>query len=234
MGNNANRVKEFGHIVLETNTPGQVKPMPAGERIRYFRILKGLTHKEMALSLEISPQAYGKIERNQTSLSLERLTQIAELLGMPAWQIIGPQPVSVQNPNLHEDATQKAEQPKSTSKHTGADSGLKKDVTLPEEITDNRSKDGGERRLDLHEENAPEEDSRTEVAGKGIYLLPPELHQSAVKNHFVRNPDQEKSQNACLWRIIDYQQNEIEKLRQEKIQLLELLRILQPALGRNT
>ncbi len=52
----------------------------SGEKIKKVRELRGFTQEEMAQKLNISPQAYGKIERNETKLDLDRLKQIAAAL----------------------------------------------------------------------------------------------------------------------------------------------------------
>lgn len=51
-----------------------------GEKIRYFRKLKGLSQEDLAHELDISLTAYSKIERNITDVSFSRLTQIADVL----------------------------------------------------------------------------------------------------------------------------------------------------------
>lgn len=51
-----------------------------GEKIRYFRKLKGLSQEDLAHELDISLTAYSKIERNITDISFSRLTQIANVL----------------------------------------------------------------------------------------------------------------------------------------------------------
>lgn len=54
--------------------------MKLGEKIRVFRTLKGYSQEVMAESLKLSVAGYGKIERNETELTVNRLQQIAELL----------------------------------------------------------------------------------------------------------------------------------------------------------
>lgn len=51
-----------------------------GEKIRYFRKLKGLSQEDLAHELDISLTAYSKIERNITDVSFSRLTQVADVL----------------------------------------------------------------------------------------------------------------------------------------------------------
>ena len=54
--------------------------MTIGEKIRFMRLLKGLSQEDMAEKLEISLNAFGRIERNETDLNLSRLTQITTVL----------------------------------------------------------------------------------------------------------------------------------------------------------
>lgn len=56
--------------------------MLVGDKIKKIRDLRGLKQEEVAEKLNITPQAYGKIERNETRLDAERLHQIAEIFGI--------------------------------------------------------------------------------------------------------------------------------------------------------
>lgn len=51
--------------------------------IRDVRKNKGLTHENMAYELNMSPSAYNKLERSETTLSLERLLKIKDILDLP-------------------------------------------------------------------------------------------------------------------------------------------------------
>jgi transcriptional regulator with XRE-family HTH domain len=53
------------------------------KKIRDTRKIKGLSHENMALELDMSPSAYNKLERNETTLSLERLLKIKDVLDLP-------------------------------------------------------------------------------------------------------------------------------------------------------
>lgn len=55
--------------------------MSIGQNIRKVRELKNLTQSYIARQLGISVAAYSRIERNKTSISLQRLQQIATVLG---------------------------------------------------------------------------------------------------------------------------------------------------------
>lgn len=54
--------------------------MILGEKIRYLRTLKGYSQDDMAHLLDISPTAYGDIERGKTDVSHSRLEQIAKTM----------------------------------------------------------------------------------------------------------------------------------------------------------
>ena len=53
------------------------------KKIRETRKLKGLSHENMAFELDMSPSAYNKLERSETTLSLERLLKIRQILDLP-------------------------------------------------------------------------------------------------------------------------------------------------------
>lgn len=61
--------------------------MQIGDKIKKIRDLKGLKQEEVADKLNITQQAYGKIERNESKLDTERLHQIAEIFGLTAEDI---------------------------------------------------------------------------------------------------------------------------------------------------
>jgi transcriptional regulator with XRE-family HTH domain len=52
------------------------------KKIKDTRKLKGLSHENMAVELNISPSAYNKLERRETTLSLERLLKIKQILDL--------------------------------------------------------------------------------------------------------------------------------------------------------
>ncbi|MBX9782633.1 MAG: helix-turn-helix domain-containing protein [Chitinophagaceae bacterium] len=51
-----------------------------GDKIRIKRQTRGIERLEIAAKLGISENAYGKIERGETSLTIERLKDIADIL----------------------------------------------------------------------------------------------------------------------------------------------------------
>ncbi len=71
--------------------------MKVGEKIRKIRELKGIKQDTMADLLGITQTTYSKIERNETELSLTRLTQIAKELGVKEEDILTWDPAAVFN-----------------------------------------------------------------------------------------------------------------------------------------
>ncbi len=54
--------------------------MSVHEKIRLIRETKGLTQEQLAEKLDMSPSAYGDIERGNSDIKLSRLEKIAESL----------------------------------------------------------------------------------------------------------------------------------------------------------
>ncbi|MFY7788683.1 MAG: helix-turn-helix domain-containing protein [Thermoflexibacteraceae bacterium] len=63
--------------------------MSIGEKIAIFRKRKGLSQEQMAEALEMSPQGYGKIERDETDVSYSRLEIIAKTFGISLEHLVG-------------------------------------------------------------------------------------------------------------------------------------------------
>lgn len=59
-----------------------VNTMKIGYKIKKLRELKGFSQENMADELKISVTGYGKIERDEVNVNLERLASIAQILGM--------------------------------------------------------------------------------------------------------------------------------------------------------
>ncbi len=59
-----------------------------GEKIRYFRKLKGLSQEDLAYELDISLTAYSKIERNITDINFSRLLQITKVLDISLVELL--------------------------------------------------------------------------------------------------------------------------------------------------
>lgn len=53
-----------------------------GEKIKYYRNLKGWNQTDMGGKLKMTPGAYAKIERNETDAPFSRLEQIARVFGI--------------------------------------------------------------------------------------------------------------------------------------------------------
>jgi transcriptional regulator with XRE-family HTH domain len=51
-----------------------------GDNIRKIRVLLGIKQAVMAKMLKLSVNFYGKIERNEVDIKMERLIQIAQIL----------------------------------------------------------------------------------------------------------------------------------------------------------
>jgi transcriptional regulator with XRE-family HTH domain len=55
-----------------------------GLRIRDVRRQKRLTQEQVAEAAKVNPAYYGRIERGETNVSIERLSNIANVLDVPA------------------------------------------------------------------------------------------------------------------------------------------------------
>jgi transcriptional regulator with XRE-family HTH domain len=71
-----------------------------GEKIRTIRELKGIKQETLATLLGISQTAYSKIERNESDISLTRLSQIAEQLGVKEEDILTLDPTAIFNNSI--------------------------------------------------------------------------------------------------------------------------------------
>lgn len=56
--------------------------MTVGTKIKRIRELFGKTQEEIATKLNITHQAYSRLERGETSIDTDRLEQIAQVLGI--------------------------------------------------------------------------------------------------------------------------------------------------------
>lgn len=59
-----------------------------GEKIRGIRTLKGLSQENLAVMLGLSLPAYADIERGKKDVTIKRLEQIAEKLGVSLSDIL--------------------------------------------------------------------------------------------------------------------------------------------------
>jgi transcriptional regulator with XRE-family HTH domain len=62
--------------------------MKIGEKLRKIREMKGISQEFLATQMDISSQAYGKIEREETKLDFARLEVIAKLLQVDPLDIV--------------------------------------------------------------------------------------------------------------------------------------------------
>lgn len=58
-------------------------------RIKEMRKKKGLSQGAMAAELGVSQATYGKIEKNEAKLTLDKLERVAEILGCNPAQLLG-------------------------------------------------------------------------------------------------------------------------------------------------
>jgi transcriptional regulator with XRE-family HTH domain len=59
-----------------------------GEKIRKIRELKGLKQVNVAEKLGMTLNGYGKIERGETAITMERLEQVSNILGMKVLDVL--------------------------------------------------------------------------------------------------------------------------------------------------
>ena len=53
-----------------------------GNKIRTLRDIKGYSQEDMAREMNITASAYSKLERDETEMTLNRLVEIAKILGV--------------------------------------------------------------------------------------------------------------------------------------------------------
>jgi len=63
--------------------------MKIGTRIRKIREIKGLSQENVAAELDMSITGYGKIERNEVSVNIDKLSKIGKVLELSIEDIIG-------------------------------------------------------------------------------------------------------------------------------------------------
>jgi transcriptional regulator with XRE-family HTH domain len=62
------------------------------KNIKKFKQIKGFSNYYMGTELDITPQAYDKIEKGQTKLTVDRLFKIAEILDISILEIFEIEP----------------------------------------------------------------------------------------------------------------------------------------------
>ncbi len=63
--------------------------MEVGQKIARLRELKGLSQENLAKALGMSQSGYAKIERNEVSVSIEKLEKISRILEVQMLDILG-------------------------------------------------------------------------------------------------------------------------------------------------
>lgn len=75
--------------------------MTTGDKIKRIREIKGIKQETMAGELGLSVTQYGKLERDEASVTVDRLEKIASILGVTSEDILnfsGNSSVIIQNP----------------------------------------------------------------------------------------------------------------------------------------
>lgn len=83
-----------------------------GDNIKKFRELKNITREQMASDLKMSLSNYSKIERGEIDLTLSRIQEVANIIGVDISQILNfdaSQIFNVSNNNLVQGLGAKAE-----------------------------------------------------------------------------------------------------------------------------
>lgn len=72
----------------QVNRTGKPHNIEMGKRLRLIRLQKDLTQEEFAEILELSTPYYGKIERGENGLSLQKMQILHEKLGIDLTYLI--------------------------------------------------------------------------------------------------------------------------------------------------
>ncbi len=59
-----------------------------GNAVRYYRKKKGIAQENLALMTKTSRSYMSKIERGECAVSVEKISEIAEALGVPVWEVL--------------------------------------------------------------------------------------------------------------------------------------------------
>ena len=74
---------------MEKTTPKNPKLMSIGEKIKFFRTLKGLKQTDVAERMGIDVKSYQNIETDKTDVSISRLQQLADVFGIDLFELFG-------------------------------------------------------------------------------------------------------------------------------------------------
>ncbi|MGV3598052.1 MAG: helix-turn-helix domain-containing protein [Bacteroidota bacterium] len=82
-----------------------MQPLTVGSKIKKIREIKGIKQETIARTLKMTPNGYGKIERDESKITIDRLEEIAEALQVSIADILGfdANAVTISNPhsNFH-------------------------------------------------------------------------------------------------------------------------------------
>lgn len=92
---------------METNTEKSIENIL--KKIREARKNKGLSHESMAFELDMSPSAYNKLERCETTLSLERFFKITNILNIPLTEALDIKTGDILHQDLKDNAIGKVD-----------------------------------------------------------------------------------------------------------------------------
>ena len=79
------------------------------QAIKELRIAKGYSQTQMAKKLNISQGSYGRVERGETPLTIERLNEVAKLLDASVEEIFNSTPVNESISKLNQQVTAQLE-----------------------------------------------------------------------------------------------------------------------------
>ncbi|MFT4062631.1 MAG: helix-turn-helix transcriptional regulator [Edaphocola sp.] len=74
------------------------------EKLKEARKEKGYSHENMAAELGISQGAYTNLEKNHSSLTVERLIKISEILEKPTYYFFEATPNNIYNQNFSDNS----------------------------------------------------------------------------------------------------------------------------------
>lgn len=79
------------------------------KKVKDTRRIKGFSNENMAYELNISSSAYNKLERSETTLTLERLLQIKDILDISLTDLLEIKTGDVLHQNINDNAIGKVE-----------------------------------------------------------------------------------------------------------------------------
>jgi len=76
------------HTKTKSDQMKRSEELRIGKKIKQLRELKNFSQEYMASNLKMSVPGYGRIERNEVDVSIERANQIANVLGISLTELI--------------------------------------------------------------------------------------------------------------------------------------------------